>query len=58
MVEFFKYKEVEIWKVKNYEGVTQYEIKCSFIHDGFHYFNPRKYTWKEVTDFIDQHSNH
>jgi len=53
MIKFFQYKGIEVWGLKE-----QYEIKCSFMHEGMHYFNVRKDTWKEVTDFIDQHSNH
>ncbi len=53
MIKFFQYKGIEVWGLKK-----QYEIKCSFIHDGMHYFNVRKDSWQEVTDFIDQHSNH
>lgn len=51
-IKFLKYKDVEVWGLKN-----QYEIKCSFMHDGMHYFNVRKNTLQEVKDFIDQHSN-
>lgn len=51
-IKFLKYKDVEVWELKN-----QYEIKCSFMSDGMHYFNVRKNTLQEVKDFIDQHSN-